>query len=186
MLYFLKKNHKTNYTLPWKQTLVYEDAQSEEPTIGLRPIKINSLGKFKSGSLRFNNNQITNLCDLHKTISHFLAEPSQLAWLDLSFNRITNIDKVLCELPHLRVLYLHGNRIFKLSEVDKLQSLSHLHTITLHGNMIETNKTYRNHVISVLPQLKTLDFSVVTPQERDLAQIGHKNSPHKRNKETFK
>ncbi|XP_019741465.1 leucine-rich repeat-containing protein 51 [Hippocampus comes] len=163
------------------------DTGSEEPSRGLRPLKRNSVGKFQSGSLRLNNNHIRNLYDLNKTISHFMAEPSLLAWLDLSFNRITNIDKVLCELPQLRVLYLHGNRIFSLSEVDKLRSLSHLHTITLHGNVIETNKAYRSHVISTLRGLKTMDFSVVTPQERALAQIWHhRTSPGKRNKETLK
>lgn len=51
--------------------------------------------------------------------------------------------QVLCELHELRVLYLHGNNIFILSEVDRLGVLPHLHTITLHGNMIETNKAYR-------------------------------------------
>ncbi|XP_077422002.1 leucine-rich repeat-containing protein 51 [Vanacampus margaritifer] len=162
------------------------DAESEEPSRGLRPLKRNLVGKFQSGSLRLNNNHIINLYDLHKTISHFLAEPSLLAWLDVSFNHITNIDKVLCDLTQLRVLYLHGNRIFTLSEVDKLRSLSHLHTITLHGNVIETHKAYRNHVISTLPGLKTMDFSVVTPQERALAQIWHRRSnPGKRNMETL-
>lgn len=51
--------------------------------------------------------------------------------------------QVLCELLELRVLYLHGNGLFILSEVDRLGVLPRLHTITLHGNMIETNKAYR-------------------------------------------
>lgn len=51
--------------------------------------------------------------------------------------------QVLCELCELRVLYLHGNNIFILSEVDRLSVLPHLHTITLHGNVIETIKGYR-------------------------------------------
>lgn len=51
--------------------------------------------------------------------------------------------QVLCELRELRVLYLHGNSIFILSEVDRLGVLPHLHTITLHGNVIETHNTYR-------------------------------------------
>ncbi|XP_061924354.1 leucine rich repeat containing 51 [Entelurus aequoreus] len=78
---------------------------------------------------------------------------------------------VLCELPELRVLYLHGNRIFTLSGVDKLGVLPHLHTITLHGNIIESRKAYRTHVILALPGLKTMDFSAVTPQERTLAHL---------------
>lgn len=51
--------------------------------------------------------------------------------------------QVLSELRELRVLYLHGNSIFILSEVDRLAALPHLHTITMHGNVIETNKAYR-------------------------------------------
>lgn len=51
--------------------------------------------------------------------------------------------QVLCEMRELRVLYLHGNSIFILSEVDRLGVLPHLHTITLHGNAIESNKAYR-------------------------------------------
>nr|XP_057936080.1 leucine rich repeat containing 51 isoform X1 [Doryrhamphus excisus]XP_057936081.1 leucine rich repeat containing 51 isoform X1 [Doryrhamphus excisus] len=168
--------HSAPVDLSFKAISNLADALSEEPSSGLRPLKRNSEGKFQSGSLRLNNNNITNLYDLQKTISHFLAEPSQVAWLDLSFNRITNIDRVLCELPQLRVLYLHGNCIFTLSEVDKLGVLSHLHTITLHGNIIESNKAYRNHVIFALPGLKSMDFSVVTPQERLLAQISHRSS----------
>lgn len=51
--------------------------------------------------------------------------------------------QVLCELHELRVLYLHGNSIWNLLEVDKLGELQYLHTITLHGNTIETHKGYR-------------------------------------------
>uniref|UniRef100_A0A8P4GA70 Leucine-rich repeat-containing protein 51 n=1 Tax=Dicentrarchus labrax TaxID=13489 RepID=A0A8P4GA70_DICLA len=125
--------------------------------------------------------------DLQKPVSHFLAEPSQLAWLDLSFNEISHIDQVLCELRELRVLYLHGNSIYILSEVDRLGVLPHLHTITLHGNVIETNKAYRNHVISALPRLKTMDFSAVTRQERVMAKIWHhSNNCNRSSKETIR
>uniref|UniRef100_A0A3Q3AFJ6 Leucine-rich repeat-containing protein 51 n=1 Tax=Kryptolebias marmoratus TaxID=37003 RepID=A0A3Q3AFJ6_KRYMA len=119
------------------------DAFAEEPRSSLRPVKRNPERKYLSCSLRLNNNTITELHDLQRTVSHFLAEPSHLAWLDLSFNKISHIDQVLCELRGLRVLYLHGNSIFTLSEVDRLGVLPHLHSITLHGNPIETNKVYR-------------------------------------------
>ncbi|KAM7413183.1 hypothetical protein PAMA_020522 [Pampus argenteus] len=162
------------------------DAHLEEPSCGLRPLKRNSQKKYLSRSLRLSNNNITDLHDLQRTISHFLAEPLQLAWLDLSFNNITNIEQVLCELHELRVLYLHGNSIFILSEVDKLGVLPHLHTITLHGNVIETNKAYRNRVISALPGLKMMDFSAVTRQERVMAKIWHHSNNRRRSsKETL-
>ncbi|KAM4627181.1 leucine-rich repeat-containing protein 51 [Polymixia lowei] len=153
------------------------DALTEEPRGGLRPLKRNSEKKYISRSLRLNNNIITDLSNLHITITHFLAEPSQLAWLDLSFNDISHIDPVLCELHELRVLYLHGNNICKLPEVDCLGMLPFLHTITLHGNVIENEKGYRSRVISALPQLKTMDFSAVTHQERGMAKIWyHRNN----------
>ncbi|XP_076002196.1 leucine-rich repeat-containing protein 51 [Genypterus blacodes] len=156
------------------------EAQTEEPSNGQRPLKRNSENKYLSCSLRLNNNSITDLTDLQKTINHFLAEPSQLAWLDLSFNKITHINPVLCELRKLLVLYLHGNSISALSEVDKLGVLPHLHTITLHGNVIDTIKGYRRCVVSALPQLKRMDFSVVTHQERDTANICHRSKTNSR------
>ncbi|XP_072247847.1 leucine-rich repeat-containing protein 51 [Leuresthes tenuis] len=159
--------------LSFKNISKLADALTEEPSTSLRPLKRNSERKYLSCSLRLSNNNITDLCDLQRTVSHFLAEPSHLAWLDLSFNKITHIDQVLCELHGLRVLYLHGNNIFVLSEVARLAVLPHLHSITLHGNPIESNKTYRNRVISVLPRLKTMDFSAVTQQERVMANIWH-------------
>ena len=65
------------------------------------------------------------------------------------------------------MLYLHGNSIEKISEIDKLSKLHYLRTLTLHGNPIEEDVSgYRQHVISKLPQLKNLDFSAVTKQDR--------------------
>ncbi|XP_070827264.1 leucine-rich repeat-containing protein 51 [Chaetodon trifascialis] len=167
--------------LSFKYISSLADACSEEPSSSLRPLRKNSEMKYRSRSLRLSNNNITDLHDLQKPVSHFLAEPSQLAWLDLSFNKISHIHQALCELHELRVLYLHGNSIFILSEVDRLGVLPHLHTITLHGNVIETNKAYRNRVISVLPRLKTMDFSAVTRQERVMAKIWHQGNKRSRN-----
>ncbi|XP_029301665.1 leucine-rich repeat-containing protein 51 isoform X3 [Cottoperca gobio] len=172
--------------LSFKNISSLADAWTEEPNSGLRPLKRNSEMKYPSCSLRLNNNSITDLHDLQQTVSHFLAEPSQLSWLDLSFNNILHIDKILCELRELRVLYLHGNSIFILSEVDRLGVLPHLHTITLHGNVIETNKAYRNRVISALPQLKTMDFSAVTRQERVMAKIWHQSNNRSRSNKLLK
>ncbi|XP_029026168.1 leucine rich repeat containing 51 isoform X2 [Betta splendens] len=175
-------NATINLKLPY-----ISDAWTQKPSEGLRPLKRNSAMKYISHSLRLNNNSITNIQDLHKTTSHFLAEPSQLAWLDLSFNNITHIDHVLCELHELRVLYLHGNNIFILSEVERLRALPHLRSITLHGNPIETNKAYRNRVISALPWLKNMDFSAVTQQERVMAKIWHQSNTRSQSiKDTLK
>ncbi|XP_031171206.1 leucine-rich repeat-containing protein 51-like [Sander lucioperca] len=148
-------------------------ALAEVPRSGLRPLKTNSKGKYQSCSLRLSNNSISDVTGLQYILSHFLAQPSKLGWLDLSFNKITCIDPLLCELSELRVLYLHGNNIWNLSDVDQLRELPYLHTITLHGNAIETNINYRNHVITALPHLKKMDFSAVTREQQVLANVWH-------------
>lgn len=51
--------------------------------------------------------------------------------------------QVLCELHELHSLYLHGNSILKIAEVDKLRELKYLRSITLHGNEMENHKDYR-------------------------------------------
>ncbi|XP_014070760.1 leucine-rich repeat-containing protein 51 [Salmo salar] len=160
------------------------DALTEEPNQGLRPLKRNAEKKFCSRSLRLNNNIITDLSGFNNTVSAFLSEPSQLAWVDLSFNDISHIDPVLVELKELRVLYLHGNSICNLSEVDKLGALPFLHTLTLHGNTMENEGSNRGYVIAALPHLKKLDFSAVTRQERIMAQVWHR--PGNRGKNTRK
>ncbi|XP_034716730.1 leucine-rich repeat-containing protein 51-like isoform X2 [Etheostoma cragini] len=146
-------------------------ALAEVPRNGLRPLKTNSKGKYQSCSLRLSNNSISDIIGLQYILNHFLAQPSKLGWLDLSFNKITCLDPLFCELSELRVLYLHGNNIWNLSDVDQLKELQHLHTITLHGNPIETNMNYRNHVITALPHLKKMDFSAVTREQKVLANV---------------
>ncbi|KAM4524091.1 leucine-rich repeat-containing protein 51-like [Odontesthes bonariensis] len=157
--------------LSFKDISDVEDALSEVPRSGLRPLRTNSEKKYLSRSVRLSNNKITDLGGLQFMLSGFLAQPSVLGWLDLSCNKITLVDSVLCELQELRVLYLHGNSIWNLTEIDKLGQLMHLHTITLHGNGIESIKGYRNHVILHLPHLKTMDFSLVTRDERVMAHF---------------
>ena len=48
--------------------------------------------------------------------------------------------KVLLEFKNLEILYLHGNSISNIKEVDKLANLSGLRKLTLHGNEIEKEK----------------------------------------------
>uniref|UniRef100_A0A8C2DW88 Leucine-rich repeat-containing protein 51 n=1 Tax=Cyprinus carpio TaxID=7962 RepID=A0A8C2DW88_CYPCA len=119
------------------------DMLSDEPNPGARPLKRDSEQKILSATLRLNNNFLSDLTGLMDTLSALYAEPTRLAWLDLSFNEFQHIHPVLTELKELRLLYLHGNRICKLSEVDKLAALPFLHTITLHGNPIVTEREYR-------------------------------------------
>uniref|UniRef100_A0A803KB92 Leucine-rich repeat-containing protein 51 n=1 Tax=Xenopus tropicalis TaxID=8364 RepID=A0A803KB92_XENTR len=79
--------------------------------------------------------------------------------------------KVLPKYRNLSVLNLHSNSIRQLSQVDKLAALPNLKSLTLHGNPIEGERGYRCYILSVLPQLKTLDFSAVTKQDRVTADV---------------
>lgn len=151
-----------------------QDAMDEEPRAGphkfIRVEKYDEAGnvevKYKANSLRFCYNAISDLQSFCSTLEHFLEDPSDLGWLDLSFNDISTIDEVILQYPNIKILYLHSNDIKKLSEIDKLAALPELRKITLHGNPIEDLQGYRQYVISTLPRLKTLDFVAVTNQDR--------------------
>nr|XP_032819486.1 leucine-rich repeat-containing protein 51 isoform X2 [Petromyzon marinus] len=131
--------------------------------------------KYDVTALRLNNNALTNLEGFWETTAALIQQPSALAWIDLSFNQLSDIPQVLCELQELRVLYLHGNTVSRLSNVSTLVPLRHLRSLTLHGNPIETENHYRYYVLSALPSLKSLDFSAVTNQDRQTAVIWSMN-----------
>uniref|UniRef100_A0A8C3T0Z8 Leucine-rich repeat-containing protein 51 n=1 Tax=Chelydra serpentina TaxID=8475 RepID=A0A8C3T0Z8_CHESE len=154
---------------PWG--LHRSDLLTEEPRAGPKVIKRSAEGKLLTHALRLNNNTINELTDFTSTMEQLLEYPEELSWVDLSFNDLPTIDPVLTMYPNLRALNLHGNSIQSLSEVDKLAILPRLRTLTLHGNPIEEEKGYRSYVLSVLPQLKSFDFSGVTKQDRSTATI---------------
>lgn len=146
-----------------------QDLLTEEPRAGLKVIRRSAGGKLLTQAVRLNNNTINELTDFASTMEQLLEYPAELSWVDLSFNDLPTIDPVLTMYPNLRALNLHGNSIQSLSEVDKLAVLPRLRTLTLHGNPIEEEKGYRSYVLSVLPQLKSFDFSGVTKQDRSTA-----------------
>lgn len=91
---------------------------------------------------------------------------------------------MLVNYEQLSILYLHGNAISQIREVVKLSSLSRLKSLTLHGNAIEKAKEYRLYVIHHLPQLRKLDFSAITPAERDTAQRRKGGASNSKNKQS--
>jgi Leucine-rich repeat (LRR) protein len=46
--------------------------------------------------------------------------PEDIAWLDLSFNDISSISEDVLEFPALKMIYLHGNKIKKFSDLVNL------------------------------------------------------------------
>ena len=102
-----------------------------------------------------------------------------MEWLDLSCNnKIEWIDKdknflapaIADAFPSLCSLYLHDTGIQHFKEIKAFQNLTYLRKLTLHGNPIQEKKDYRKRVVQVIPQLKSLDFSAITHQDRDNVQ----------------
>ncbi|ESO90673.1 hypothetical protein LOTGIDRAFT_87093, partial [Lottia gigantea] len=155
------------------------DIYDEEPRPYLlqkkAPIPSNNKEK-KSGSrcLRLNNNSLTEISLLPEIITNLFKDARSLGWLDLSFNDLTNIDPILCQFTGLEILYLHGNQITNISEMDKLQTLTNLRKLTLHGNTIENTKGYRQYVLANMPWLVNFDFSAVTKADRRTAETWEK------------
>jgi len=133
-------------------------------------------------ALRLNNNQIESLVGASKALDSLLVDPKALAWLDISFNALTLIDAEVLQFPNLKVLYLHGNAIADMMEVDKLVDLPKLMSLTLHGNPIEELGNYHLYIISQITQLRNLDFSSVTKGNRKTASTWESM----RGKEPFK
>jgi len=102
----------------------------------------------------------------------------EIQWLDLSFNQISSLgsaEGVSAALPHVTTVYLHANKISRLSELKKLKFFPHLKSLSLYGNPIEEHKHYRNYVLHHCPKLGQFDSSPVTGSERAGNAVWAKN-----------
>ncbi|XP_031316118.1 leucine-rich repeat-containing protein 51 isoform X2 [Camelus dromedarius] len=150
---------------------VTQDLLSEEPRTGLRPLRHSKSGKPMTQSLWLNNNVLNDLRDFNHVVSQLLEHPENLAWIDLSFNDLTCIDPILTTFFNLSVLYLHGNSIQHLGEVNKLAVLPRLRSLTLHGNPIEEEKGYREY--PKCPTMECQIYDSVPDCPWELRQVGH-------------
>lgn len=117
-------------------------------------------------------NQLTDIKELPSALGSILFNPCLLAWLDLSFNQITELAPVFKTLTSLKILYLHGNKIANIDSVQHIRTLNNsLVKLTLHGNAIENIKGYRMMLINMMSNLKELDFSFVTESERKVSRF---------------
>ncbi|KAL8582235.1 hypothetical protein ACOMHN_036992 [Nucella lapillus] len=144
------------------QLATLEDADGEKPRQPEVESPRDGVFKFEGRSLRLNNNQLTDIQTLPAFVKKTFIHPDKLAWIDLSFNALTIVDAVLLEFQNLQILYLHGNKIVNLKELDKLAGLPKLHKLTLHGNPLEEDKDYKMYVACTLPRLTNISFSAVT------------------------
>ncbi|XP_050520298.1 leucine-rich repeat-containing protein 51-like [Daktulosphaira vitifoliae] len=122
--------------------------------------------RFLCGTIWLNNNNLSNLTGLKDIVYELIELPFYLYWLDVSFNEVTHINEEIFHFVNLQILYLHGNNIKDMTEVSKLKKLLNLRSLTLYGNMISRIRHYRAYVLVYLPQIKKLDFTIITREER--------------------
>ena len=70
-----------------------------------------------------------------------------------------------------RLLYLHCNQLDDWTMLDTIKKMQKLSRLTLHCNPLSNKKAYCPTVIANLPQLKSLDFVLISEEERDIARL---------------
>lgn len=121
-------------------------------------------------AVKLNNNQIESLSDLPQALESVMYDPvGRLQWLDLSFNLLSSVEASLLRYPGLKALYLHGNRIKSLPNVERLRNLPKLISLTMNGNPVENKKIYRAYIIGALPNLRSLDHATIAEDELERA-----------------
>ena len=122
--------------------------------------------KFKKYCNAFNvsNNKLTTIEGIQNVLEVLLPEltfTSKLSkvqliqWIDISRNKLTSIHKDICELPYLKILYVHGNNIQEIEKVTALGNCKSLTALTLYGNPMDHIKGYRNFIIEMYPLLES-------------------------------
>lgn len=117
--------------------------------------------------VKLNNNKLVNIEGLPRSLYwHLSFDPVNLKSLDLSFNHLYTLNGIE-DFENLVSLYLHSNFIRDVRDIYRLQKLDKLKTLTLHGNPVENEiKNYRPMIITLLPGLNRLDFSLVTKTDK--------------------
>lgn len=100
-----------------------------------------------------------------------LSKLKKLEYLNLALNNIERIENVE-GLESLNKLDLTLNFIGDLTSVEKLRHNINLRELILTGNPCTDFENYRNFVITVLPQLDSLDGSPITRTDRIVAMKG--------------
>ncbi len=78
----------------------------------------------------------------------------------------------------MKCLYLHGNKLYDLTEIDKLTQLKELTVLTLHGNPIENLPGYRHYILLKLPKLKHLNFAGISRNDKMTAAVQLRTNKH--------
>lgn len=128
------------------------------------PSKTFKLPKEPIKAIRLGNNYLTGVEVIHSIPAQI--DSSRILWLDLSFNFISTLTPDLAQyFPNVVTIYLHANKISKLSEIKKLAGFQQLRALSLYGNPVEENKHYRNFVLFHCTALGQFDKSPVTKSQ---------------------
>jgi Leucine-rich repeat (LRR) protein len=138
--------------------------------------------KFKKYCNAFNvsNNKLTTIEGIHTVLEQLLPDLSfesklgkvqLIQWIDISRNKLTFIHKDICELPYLKILYVHGNNIQEIGKVTALGQCKSLTSLTLYGNPMDHIKGYRGFIIEMCPLLEKLDGAVISEKELDVIKF---------------
>lgn len=125
--------------------------------------------KVETSCLKFDENNFESVDGLGSLLKQIVSEPLKITWIDFSCNLITRIEPELLSLSGLQVLYLHGNQIGHLKEIEKLKSLPSIRSLTMHGNPVAEKKEYRVTAVASCPNLRSLDFAGVTRRDHESA-----------------
>mmetsp|Transcript_19614 Transcript_19614/g.27676 ORF Transcript_19614/g.27676 Transcript_19614/m.27676 type:complete len:142 (+) Transcript_19614:1-426(+) len=123
---------------------------------------------------------LETLSGLAPALETAMPSPLQnLQWLDVSFNHLTAVDPEILQFPNMKALYLHGNNLSKLGDVERLKKLPKLISLTMNGNPIQSAKIYRCFILGCLPQLKSLDHTSITEEEASGAAGWYRGHLHR-------
>lgn len=145
--------------------------RNRAPRQSLRKQRRSPSGRYNSNVIRLANNNLVDTTGLYQMALDVVEFPEDIAWLDLSFNEISDVSDDILEFPALKMIYLHGNKIKRFADLNRLKQLPNLYSLTLHGNPIENSPNYRASIICMFPNLKSLDFAKVTDDEKDAARL---------------
>ena len=142
--------------------------------------KIKIIFKKYCNSFNVSNNKLTTIEGIHLVLEQLLPDLTfdsklnkvqLIQWIDISRNKLTSIHKDICELPYLKILYVHGNNIQEIGKVTALGQCKSLTSLTLYGNPIDHIKGYRGFIIEMCPLLEKLDGAVISEKELDIIKF---------------
>jgi len=126
------------------------------------------------GALECHEVQFAQLSGNSPTIVHELSLLKSLQFLDLCGNGIKRLPDMQfwSALPRLHVLFLHQNKLEKVSALSGLAGCTQLRSLTAFDNPVAWSPSYRPFLLSLCPSILCLDDEV--KNDKDFLPAGHK------------